>query len=151
MEKQLVDSGIDEMTPEMIYKVVNKIYGGGTNEVRKNANKYYQDVLNLQYLYKKMLADVDIPREGGIFNTKGSVLITDFIMGNVNLGGFLEHLTQLVHLTAFGTVRQWPEICEEYIYFKSQFNIEKFKDKEKFNKLCVAIEKYVIDLKEDVQ
>ena len=157
MEKQLVDSGITKMSPEEIYRVANKIYGGETvnNEwapkVRRNANDYYQDVLRLQYRYKKMLADVDIPRNGGIFNTNGSVLITDFIKKNVNLGGFLEHFTQMVHLTAFGTVRQWHEIWEEYIYFKSQFNISEFKDKEKFYKLCVAIEKYVIALKEDIK
>ena len=157
MEKQLDDSGITKMSPEEIYRVANKIYGGETvnNEwapkVRRNANDYYQEVLNLQYRYKKMLADVDIPRSGGIFNTNGSVLITDFIKENVNLGGFLEHFTQMVHLTAFGTVRQWREIWEEYIYFKSQFNISEFKDKEKFYKLCVAIEKYVIALKEDIK
>ena len=160
MEKQLVDSGITRMSPREIYKVADKIYGGDTGKeewmpnVRKNANDYYQEVLNLQYRYKKMLADVDIPRNGGIFNTNGSVLITDFIKKNVNLGGFLEHFTQMVHLTAFGTVRQWHEIWEEYIYFKSQFNISEFKDnkdKEKFYKLCVAIEKYVIALKEDIK
>ena len=38
---------------------------------------------------------------------------------NMNYEGVLEHLTQLVYLTAFGTVRQWPEMWEEYQYIKS--------------------------------
>lgn len=38
----------------------------------------------------------------------------------MTLGSLLEHLVQLVHLVAFGTVRQWPEIWEEYVYITSQ-------------------------------
>ena len=48
-----------------------------------------------------------------------STLATDFVDKNNRLGGFLEHLTQLVYLTAFGTVRQWPEMWEEYQFIRS--------------------------------
>ena len=49
--------------------------------------------------------------------------------------GVLEHLTQLVYLTAFGTVRQWPEMWEEYQYIKSVLGkIEE-------------VEIYIVDLK----
>ena len=109
-----------------------------------------------------MLDDVDFPSDesGNIFNTKGSVLITNFMKKNVNLGGLLEHLTQLVHLTAYGTVRQWPEMWEEYIYFKAQFNItqlekdskvQNWNAREHFNNLCVDIENHILDLKSDVK
>ena len=43
----------------------------------------------------------------------------EFIKKHMNYEGVLEHLTQLVYLTAFGTVRQWPEMWEEYQYIKS--------------------------------
>ena len=160
MEKQLEDSGVDKLSPENIYDVVNKIYGEtkaeeDNNTVRYRANKYYQDVLDLYYLYRKMLKDVQFPsgQETSIFNTTGSVLITNFISENVNLGGLLEHLIQLVHLTAFGTVRQWPEMWEEYIYFKAQFNLDNKnqEQKEKFNILCTAIEDHILELKSDVK
>lgn len=154
MEKQLYDSGVDRLSSDKIFKVVKNIYKE-KGKVRANANEHYQDILDLQYMYRKMLKDVQIPSDGNIFNTAGSVLITDFITKNVNLGGLLEHLTQLVHITAFGTVRQWPEMWEEYTYFKSQFQAQYFEDnKEKmgeFNKLCITIENYILELKKDMQ
>lgn len=163
MEKRLDDSGIERLSAKGIFEVVNEIFGDddGYNTgkpVRYKANKYYQKVLDMHYLYKKMLNDVQIPsgKSQSIFNTTGSVLMTHFISKNVNLGGFLEHLTQLVHLTAFGTVRQWPEMWEEYIYFKAQFNFDQFKEdckvlkwdaEEKFNGLCIALENHILSLK----
>lgn len=154
MEKQLADSGIDKLSAKGIYNVVNKIYGE-SDKVRSKANEKYQDVLDLHYLYRKMLKDVEIPQVS-IYNTKGSVLITDFITRNANLGGLLEHLTQLVHLTAFGTVRQWPELWEEYIYFKAQFDVQQFENecksaRDMFNKLCEDIESYILKLKTDIE
>jgi len=152
MEKQLEDSGIENLSAKSIFNTVNKIYRDKSG-VRHRANDYYQEVLDMQYYYRKMLDDVQFPADGNIFNTTGSVLITDFIGKNVYLGGLLEHLTQLVHLTAFGTVRQWPEMWEEYIYFKSQFNMAMFLreggKEEDFYKLCADIENYIIDLKSD--
>ena len=154
MEKQLEDSGVDKLSAKGIFDVVNSIFGD-TDKVRSLANEKYQDVLDLHYLYRKMLKDVEIPQDD-IYNTKGSVLITNFITKNVNLGGLLEHLTQLVHLTAFGTVRQWPEMWEEYIYFKSQFDLKLFKEEIGenadclFYELCVKIESYILKLKSDL-
>ena len=151
MEKQLEDSGVDKLSAKGIFDVVNNIFGK-KDKVRSMANDKYQDVLDLHYLYRKMLKDVEIPKDS-IFNTKGSVLITNFIKKNVNLGGLLEHLTQLVHLTAFGTVRQWPEMWEEYIYFKSQFDLEQFNeqyDEKDFYTLCEDIESYILKLKSDI-
>jgi len=154
MEKQLYDSGVDRLSSDKIFKVVNNIYKE-KGKVRANANEHYQDILDLQYMYRKMLKDVQIPSDGNVFNTAGSVLITDFITKNVNLGGLLEHLTQLVHITAFGTVRQWPEMWEEYTYFKSQFQAQYFEGNKKkmndFNDLCIAIENYILELKKDMQ
>ena len=62
---------------------------------------------------------VDTQNDTNIFETNESVLATDFVMKNPNLGGLLEHLTQLAYLTAFGTVRQWPEMWEEYQFIMS--------------------------------
>lgn len=156
MEKQLEDSGVDKLSAQSIYDVVHKIYGEAKGEdvgktVRHRANKYYQKVLDMHYHYRKMLDDVHFPDDEDIYNTKGSVLITNFIKNEVNLGGFLEHLTQLVHLTAFGTVRQWPEMWEEYIYFKSLFNTTQFNNDDKFRELCVAIENHIRELKSNME
>ena len=75
--------------------------------------------------------------------------MTDFIQKKINLGGMLEHLTQLVHLTAFGTVRQWPEMWEEYIYFKAQFEKQLDVDEDSVDckYLFSNIESYILGLK----
>lgn len=102
--------------------IINEIYGKEEDEgkkvkVRQNANETFDEVLSLLYHYKKLLDDVH--STDNVFNSTGSVLATDFVKKNPNLGGFLEHLTQLVYLTAFGTVRQWPEMWEEYQFISS--------------------------------
>lgn len=159
MDKRLEDSGISKLSSDAIYKLVNKIYQSKEKDpkrefVRKRANTFYQDVLSLQYHYRSILKDVEIPfgQNASVFDTKGSVLMTNFIQKKINLGGMLEHLTQLVHLTAFGTVRQWPEMWEEYCYFKAMF--EKQLDEvslDHFNSLCQNIENYILELKSQQQ
>lgn len=154
MEKRLDDSGILKLSLGSIYKVINKIYANSSG-VRKRANTYYQEVLSLQYHYRNILKDVEIPfgQNVSAFDTKGSVLMTDFIQEKINLGGMLEHLTQLVHITAFGTVRQWPEMWEEYIYFKAMFEKQIEKDNENVDCgiLFSNIENYILKLKSQQQ
>lgn len=155
MDKRLEDSGILKLSSDEIYKLVNNIYlpkeqDSKGDSIRKRANALYQKVLSLQYHYRSILKDVEIPfgQNASDFDTKGSVLMTHFIQNKINLGGMLEHLTQLVHLTAFGTVRQWPDMWEEYIYFKAQF--EKQLDGvsiDNFRNLCENIEDYILKLK----
>lgn len=159
MEKRLDDSGILKLSSGDIHKLINKIFLPKEKDfrgdsVRKRANALYQKVLSLQYHYRSILKEVEIPfgNNSSTFDTKGSVLMTDFIQKKINLGGMLEHLTQLVHLTAFGTIRQWPEMWEEYIYFKAQF--EKQLDEvslDNFNSLCQNIENYILELKSQQQ
>jgi len=153
MEKRLDDSGMSKLSPKGIVDVVEKIYPGSGESPRKYASKYYQEVLSLQYHYKNILDDIDVSaRNKSVFETSGSVLMTDFMDNHINLGGLLEHLAQLVHLTAFGTIRQWPEMWEEYIYFKAQLGaqLEKEKDKalvKRFDNLCARIQDYISELK----
>lgn len=97
-------------------EIINEIYSG--DGIRKRANEKFQDVLDLLYHYKNLLLDTDMPSDN-VFDSAESVLATDFVMHHMDYEGVLEHLTQLVYLTAFGTVRQWPEMWEEYQYIKS--------------------------------
>ena len=165
MEKRLVDSGILKLSSNAIYKLIYKIYLPKEDDpkresVRKKANAFYQKVLSLQYHYRSILKDVEIPfgQNANAFDTKGSVLMTNFIQTKINLGGMLEHLTQLVHLTAFGTIRQWPEMWEEYIYFKAQFEKQIVEENDfdsvvpaKLKEMFLNIEKYILELKSQQQ
>lgn len=166
MDKRLGDSGILKLSSSEIYTLIDKIYLPKEQDVRgdsvrKRANALYQKVLSLQYHYRNILKDVDIPlgQNSNDFDTRGSVLMTNFIQNKINLGGMLEHLTQLVHLTAFGTIRQWPEMWEEYIYFKAQFEKQSKDggkdsdsvDPDKLKGMFTNIEKYILELKSQQQ
>lgn len=125
MWKRLDDSGMNDLTASHIYNLLHKIFMPKEKcknqpSVRKRANENYREILSLQYHYQRLLKDVEMADK--IQDTKGSVLVTEFIFRQTNLGGLLEHLVQLVHITAFGTVRQWPELWEEYIFCKAQFD-----------------------------
>lgn len=115
----LSDTENDKFRDSKIYKdIIAKIFPEDkSGNIRKYANDKFQEVLSLLYHYKNLLVDTQITTT--IFDTKESVLATDFVKKNPNLGGLLEHLTQLVYLTAFGSVRQWPEMWEEYQFIKS--------------------------------
>lgn len=159
MYRRLEDTGILELQSQKIYDILSSIFSD-PKKARSNAGKKYPDILDLQYSYRHMLNDVDFPNTANKdFDTKESVLISSFISDRVNLGGMLEHLAQLVHLTAFGTVRQWPEMWEEYMYFKSQFNEQYIYDSSKVDEkvkqtlqnLYNKIEEYILQLKKHQQ
>lgn len=56
---------------------------------------------------------------------------------------FWEHLQHLIYLTAYGTIRQWTEMWEEYSFIKPKLVLNGDKGK----KVCKAIEDYIIALK----
>lgn len=159
MDKRVGDLGIDKLTPKGIINQMLKIYKN-PSAVRKNANQYYHSILSLQYYYRGIIEKGNVTessRKGELFDTEGSVLMTDFIQKYGNLGGLVEHMSHLVHLTAFGTIRQWPEMWEEYVYFRSQFSKLCSKPENKANaigkedseeeELYEGIENYILNLK----
>ena len=151
MLKRIKDSGIENLTPENILNIVADIYRPaveGEASVRKRANEKYQNILRLLYHYNRILQDVEMPKSGAsIFTTRGSVLMTSYFQKYISLGGLLEHLVHLVHLTAFGTIRQWPEMWEEYIFFKVQFSDLFDKGNKSLGTLFGHIEDYILELK----
>ena len=151
MIKRLKDSGIENLDSTNILKIMKDIYcrEEGESSVRKRANDKYQSVLSLLYHYNRILEDTELGKD--IFTINESVLMTSYIMQHEELGGLLEHLMHLVHLTAFGTARQWPEMWEEYLYFKNQFDtLFSAEDKEKLIELKnekVKVEQVMAKLK----
>ena len=131
---------VNFLESEFYKNIVNEIYctegiiGTKKGNVRQRANDKFQEVLNLLYSYKNLLNDTQITHDKFIA-AEESVLATDFVVKNLSLGVFLEHFTQLVYLTAFGTVRQWSEMWEEYQFIKSMVGPIK------------CIENYIVGLK----
>lgn len=141
MEKRMKDMGLTDMLgvnnndfkkSYIKEKIIDVIFDSSTN-VRKSANDKFKDVLSLLYSYKNLLLDTH--NVSNPFDSPESSLATAIVMKNAYIGGFLEHLTQLVYLTAFGTVRQWPEMWEEYQFIKTIVGE------------IDSVEKYIFDLK----
>lgn len=149
MDKRLDDTNIDDLSIKGIVEILEKIYGA--ESIRKSAGDYYEKIRSCQYFYRNLLQDYDIyVGDDNIFEASKSVLVTDFLNHHINMGGLLEHIAQLIHLTAFGTVRQWPEMWEEYLYAKAQMEaqIDNNADmEERFERLCNKMEGYILKLK----
>lgn len=153
MYRRLERLGINRLSPKRILEQIHVIFSPEEGKtVREMADEQYQNVLSLQYHYRSMIKDVDIPAKGeSLFNIKGSVLVTDFIQQNEWLGGFLEHLSHLVYLVAFGTTRQYAEMWEEYRYIRSKLDkIQSLSEEEKAKRVnaCKCIEQYISNLKQ---
>lgn len=149
MERRLNRLGISKLSPTKIVEQIHKIFSPTERKtVREMADERYRDVLSLQYHYSKMVKDVEIPeKEEDLFNIGGSVLVTDFIQKNDWLKGFLEHLSHLVYLVAFGTTRQWAEMWEEYLYIRPQLNKLQSSCETKTMIVTKCIEQYISQLK----
>ena len=150
MCKRLEDAYIGRLSVNGLMKVLKRIYGGVS--IRKSSGELYEKIQSLQYFYRNQLQDYDISvGEEKLFEAKGSVLVTHFLNDNINMGGLLEHLAQLVHLTAFGTVRQWPEMWEEYLFVKAELEAlidDKDADMvDSCNQVCNKIENHILKLK----
>lgn len=151
MEKRLEDSHMNRLSINGIMDDLNLIFGE-TGKERINASEQYYRIQSYQYYFRSLLKDYDITvGNENLFKTNQSVLVTHFLNDHINMGGMLEHLAQLVHLTGFGTIRQWPEMWEEYLYVKVQLEslIEKGnkKQEEQLEHLCRHVENYIKKLK----
>ena len=149
MDKRLEDAHIGRLSIKGIVEILEKIYEA--RSIRKSAGEYYEKIQSCQYFYRNLLQDYDISvGEDDIFEARKSVLITHFLNHQINMGGLLEHIAQLIHLTAFGTVRQWPEMWEEYLYAKAQMEAQLGNNDDlesRFKLLCNKMEGYILKLK----
>ena len=151
MIKRIEDAGIETISNDKILDTVKDIYAHeDIDSVRKQANDKYHDILNMWYYYDKIRKDVKFPEFGkSIFTTNQSVLMTSYLQGKRSIGGLLEHLVNLVHLTAFGTARQWPELWEECRFFTRTFECKDEKQGQKLREISKKIEDYIINLKSE--
>ena len=143
MLHRLEDSGINSLSESHILKITSHIFKekpedvsiGRIKAVRERAFDTYHEFLDLHHKYALLKKD------------KGqSRLVDSFLENKVHMGAMLEHLLQLIHLTAFGTIRQWPEIWEEYKFFTRTFS-HKNELASEVTELSRNIEQYIITLK----
>lgn len=129
----------------------------GKNPRMQSVNKF-NTLLNLRAQYNRIKNDVykeerDLlnMKEGDSFingcsplDCRSSRLVSSTFKDILFYGNsFWEHLQHLIYLTAYGTIRQWTEMWEEYSFIKPKLELNGDKGK----KVCKAIEDYIIALK----
>ena len=153
---------------ENIYKYNDQ---AGTGEVRERAHKHFNDLLYMRSKYKSLENDLDREEEpkkdekGGLTKQSNGVLVdmrssllvySAFKVVHHFSGAFFEHLQHLVYLTAFGTIRQWQDMWEEYVFvYKELCEYDKLVKKNEYDTtqrgkdISEAIREYIINLKEN--
>lgn len=125
----------NEVIPRIVTPIdlLNAIYRCGN--IRKNAVTYFNSALSIKANYRRLKDDLEYKNGGD----NGSLLVRSLFpdLGRYK-NAFWEHLMHLVYVTAFGTIRQWPEMWEELLFIKPYLQDEG---------VLIAIEKHIIDLK----
>jgi hypothetical protein len=113
---------------------------------REYSGIFFNALLNLRANYDILKNDTCYHFEG----ENGSLLVNSLFPDIRHYdNAFWEHLQHLIYLTAFGTIRQWQDMWEEFRYVKS--NLKKAEEnliEEK--KVSFLIEQYIINLKNKI-
>lgn len=158
---------------DLLEEIYVKKGEAGTEETRQKAHEHFNHVLFMRDKYKTLENDFSKDDENHLkqhpndanylINMESSLLVQSaFKIVNLFSGAFFEHLQHLVYLTAFGTIRQWQDMWEEYVFVSKElcdYDIlvnEKVKgenDEEKLVRrgkaVSDAIREYIINLKEN--
>ena len=124
----------------------------GASEPRKKAFDNFNTLLNLRAHYDILKWDYymgDKNDKDALIN--GSPLVKSLFpdMEFYN-NAFWEHVQHLIYLVAYGNIRQWSEMWDEYIFIKDiLIKAENKKDNGLNNHsvICTSIEKYIYGIK----
>lgn len=161
MEKRYSEMVLDEEEGIYGHTLIDLLYIIFVQDLRLikgNAMKYFNTLLNLRRKYDLMKNDIypDEFSNKDWLNRRGSLLVYSLFPDiQYYSNSFWEHIQQLIYLTAYGTIRQWPEMWEEYMFVRESIKSAEcdvkimFKERTKFtaNMPSGQIEKYIIQLK----
>lgn len=155
MEKRHVEMGLDTelgVSGHTLLELLSDIFSSKIGEVKYKATTHFNALLNLRHQYDILKNDIfeeDFEEPDWLYR-RGSLLVYSLFPDiQFYSNSFWEHIQQLVYLVAFGTVRQWPEMWEEYVFVRDRI---KMAERENVSSGCVhllseKIEKYIIHLR----
>lgn len=100
---------------------LTKLYEEGKE--RNNCVIGFNAFLNLRRVYDVIKHDVDHDKQHSDdeqYKRSSPLIMSLFKDEAFCSNSFWEHLQNLVYLTAFGTIRQWPEMWEDYMFIKGK-------------------------------
>lgn len=125
MEKRYNEMSLGKesgMSGHTLVDFLNNIFDDDFKKVKYRASKYFNTLLNLRNKYDIMKHDVyDEDSDLDWLHKRGSLLVYSLFPDiKCYSNAFWEHMQQLIYLVAFGTVRQWPEMWEEYVFVRDR-------------------------------
>ena len=114
-----------------LIELLNEIFVGkenkGPEDIRQKAHDNFNKLLFMRNKYRQLENDLSVDDEKNansgnhIFNMKSSMLVQSvYKYVNHFSGAFFEHLQHLVYLVAYGTIRQWQDMWEEYVFINKE-------------------------------
>jgi len=149
-EMSFLQENLDNEKIISLLDLLFAIYKSNGEQARQNAITYFNALLKIRLKYDILKFDVSIDNceENQEMKEENKSLLVKSLFPDVGFfdNAFWEHIMHLVYLTAYGTIRQWPDMWEEYRFIKS--NLENA-EKKIFVKPTVSnhIESYIINLK----
>jgi CheY-like chemotaxis protein len=125
------------------------------SQARQNAIDYFNALLKMRLNYDifKYDACIDNCEIDGKMKPENQSLLIKSLFPDIKYydNAFWEHTMQLVYLTAFGTIRQWHDMWEEFMLIRPYLQkIQKYDDERSINKkaegVISAIENYITNL-----
>lgn len=159
MEKRYNEMSLGKesgMSGHTLVDFLNNIFDDDFKKVKYRASKYFNTLLNLRNKYDIMKHDVyDEDSNLDWLHKRGSLLVYSLFPDiKCYSNAFWEHMQQLIYLVAFGTVRQWPEMWEEYVFVRDRLKEAEQKVQtvnncpfRKVRLLSDKIEDYIIQLR----
>lgn len=146
-----------------IIELLNHIYVKETKDsIREKAHEHFNHVLYMRNKYRQLENDLTLEEEKALngemknngsfmLKMKSSLLVYSvFKVVHMFSGAFFEHLQYLVYLTAFGTIRQWEDLWEEYVFVRNELEeYDRLLGTKEGDAISEAIMKYIIGLKEN--
>lgn len=127
----LMNKRVMDIKTDVLIEYLRNIFMSNSN-VRDKVYESFGNFLALRSRYQKLKADI------GCSRLVKSIYV-DFDKYNKN---FWDHLQHLLYMIAYGTVRQWPQMWEEYIFIR-----DAIKQADGQKTLCATMEEYIINLK----
>jgi hypothetical protein len=130
--------------------LLQEIYGSDKESTRRQAIKLFNPLLKLRLNYNNLKYDVyDVEKKEMLPEKNASKLISS-LFPDIEFydNAFWEHTMHLVYLTAYGTIRQWHEMWDEFMLIKPC--LQKANKKIEIAEAVIkGIEKYITNLQND--
>jgi len=150
-------SKLEHQDMRSLVDLLRKIYmpEDGTTP-RKMADLYFHSILNLEADCEIMRKDIDYGLSGKekddtkklLANPGKSELVFSLFPDIIHYTKpFWDHLSHLVHITAYGSPQEWPQMLVNFREIKSTLlEANKGRNEQATKKLVQKIEEYIIDL-----